>query len=80
MTEAETKARDDMLAYVDRLEAKLKYLGDMVDACKDLIHCVGQLPAAQTHTDQELKKAYSRADNFFRDEWLRTSDSARDDQ
>lgn len=56
-------------ADVERLEAKAKKLGDIEDACRDLVFWAGQQPAATYSYDKAFKEAYNKAADYFRDEW-----------
>lgn len=49
------------------LEALNRYW-DLLDAVRDLVFLVGQLPSAKTIADQELNRAYVRASDFLREE------------
>jgi len=69
LTPAEEHARDQMLAYIERLEAKLKVFDGMREACKDLVFWAGQQPAGTYSHDQAFRQAYHKASDFFRDEW-----------
>ena len=77
LTESEENARDDMLATIERLEAIKRRALDMEDAVKDLIFTAGELPSKDTLAHNEFRKAYGKAADFFRDDWLKKRSAHR---